>query len=326
MRRRAPFLTGLAALLAMAGTPSAGVGQSGSLDLLTLPVGARAASVAEALTAAHGGLESGPYNPAGLAGETARGLVVTRLDAPDLYRQHFLAMGTQLRSGDVLAATLRMVSLEPIPLFDESGRPAGEFSPRIIVFGVSGARTLGRVLDVGAAARWMSLDFSSGVAASEADKARATGPAVDVGAIVRPVPRLPVRFGASVLDLGPDLEFAAAAEPLPTRFRLGVAVEPLALLDPGTDRPLDLLLLADREEFIGASGGTGRFLLGAEALLFERVALRGGFSPAPADEQSGQRRVGLGILYPRARVEFAYGFSDNPALDGQTHITIGLRF
>lgn len=327
MRRRVRYLTGLAALLVLAAAPQPGSGQSAGL--MTIPAGARAASLAEAVTAAVGGLEVGAYNPASLAPVTGLGVLVSRLDAPDLYRQHFLALGMRRRSGTVLAATVRVARTEPFPLPDGSGLAGGDVSSRAAVVGVSAARTLGEMLDVGASARWVSLAEPTAMSAFEVGRARAGTVAVDLGVIFRPLPRRPVRVGATILDLGPDLESDAFTESLPTRFRFGVTVEPLAWLDPDGDRPVDLLLLADRVVFTDdteSDSDDARFLFGAEAVLFGRVALRGGYGPATSDFRRSYRRLGLGVLFSRAHVDVAYAYPDIPGLDGQTEVTLGLRF
>src|SRR5690606_2216474 len=142
-------------------------------------------------------------------------------------------------------------------------------------------------------------------------------------------PRRADLAGAPALALAPARAPDALPESLPTRFRFGVAAEPLAWLDPDGDRPVDLLLLADRVVFTDdteSDSDDARFLFGAEAVLFGRVALRGGYGPATSDFRRSSRGLGLGVLFSRAHVDVAYAYPDIPGLDGQTEVTLGLRF
>src|SRR5690606_21701288 len=68
----------------------------GGLELLSVPAGARTASLAGAVTAVGGDLEAVADNPAAAVGRTAA-LAFSRADAPDLYQHYLFAGGTALR-------------------------------------------------------------------------------------------------------------------------------------------------------------------------------------------------------------------------------------
>src|SRR5690606_16822780 len=94
---------------------------------------------------------------------------------------------------------------------------------------------------------------------------------------------VPLSVGAAVLDVGPALDLGGTSDPLPTRLRLGIGVEPLALLRPEGEHNVRALLLLDREQGLaeGADGAELRF--GAEVRLLDTLALRGGFGTAGGD-------------------------------------------
>src|SRR5690606_29040638 len=81
----------LAAALVFDPEPLAGQ-RLGGLDVLAVPAGARAVSLAEALTAAGTDLEAAIYNPAAIAGGSPA-FAVSRADAPELYQHYLFAAG-----------------------------------------------------------------------------------------------------------------------------------------------------------------------------------------------------------------------------------------
>lgn len=310
----------LALVLACPAAPLAAQ-RLGGLDLLAVPTGARAVSLGGAVTALAGEVEGVVYNPAAAGG--AAGLAISRADAPDLYQHYLFAGGAALRGVADLAAFARVLTFEAIPLLDESGTPMGEAAPQTITVGVTAARRLLASLEAGASIKFVSVDLGADVPGG-AGAARGTGVAFDAGAVVRPAPGLPLSLGAAVLDVGAALDLGGESDPLPTRLRLGLGVEPLGLLRPEGEQPVRVLLLLDREQGLaeGAEGGELRF--GAEVLLRDVLALRGGLGAGGGEDRLRQV-FGLGVAVRRLRFDIAYELADSPALSDQTHVSLVVR-
>jgi len=295
----------------------------GGLDVLAVPAGARAVSLAEALTAAGTDLEAVVYNPAAVAGGSPA-FAVSRADAPELYQHYLFAGGTSLRGIGDVATFARVLTFEPIPLVDEEGTPVGEASPQTLTVGVTAARRLLPALDAGVSIRFATVDLGPG-AAGASGAARGSGLAFDRGALFRPAADLPLSLGAAILDLGPDLELGAGSDPLPTRLRLGLGLEPLALLRPQAEAPVRALLLFDREQGLAAGAAGAAWHFGAELRLLDLLALRGGLGAAGAGAAGTRQVFGLGVSLRRVRLDLAYELTDSPALDDQTHVSLLLR-
>ena len=295
----------------------------GGLELLSVPAGARTASLAGAVTAVGSELEAVVYNPAAATAGTAA-LAISRADAPDLYQHYLFAGGTALRGIADVAAFARVLTFEAIPLLDENGTSLGEASPQSIAVGVTAARRLVPALDAGASIKFLSVDLGVD-APGAANPARGTSFAFDIGAVARPLRDLPFSVGAAVLDVGPALDLGGPSDPLPTRLRLGIGVEPLALLRPEGEHNVRALLLLDREQGLaeGADGAELRF--GAEVRLLDTLALRGGLGTAGGDADRLRQVFGLGVTVRRVRLDIAYELADSPALSDQTHVSLVVR-
>jgi len=292
----------------------------GGLEILAIHGGARAASLAGAVTATGSELDAVVYNPAAAAGAPTT-LALSRADAPDLYRHYVFGGGTALRGVGAVAAFARVLAFEAIPLVDENGTSLGEAEPQSIAVGVTVARRLLAALDAGASAKLVSVDLGARRPGATGS-ARGAGLAFDLGAIVRPLGDLPFSVGASILDVGPALDLGGEAEPLPARLRVGIGLEPLALLRPGVERPVRALLLLDREQGLarGADGTDVRF--GAEVRLRDVLAVRGGLGTDSGDTGRLRQVLGLGVAVRRVRLDLAYEVSSSPALSDQTHVSL----
>ena len=269
----------LAAALAGRATPLAAQ-RLGGLEILAVPAGARAASLAGAVTAAGRELDA------------TAALTISRTDAPDLYQHYLFAGATALRGIADVAAFARVLTFEAIPLLDENGTPLGEAAPQSIAVGVTAARRLLSALDAGASIKFVSVDLGAEPPGA-ASSARGTGFALDFGAVARPFADLPLSVGAAILDVGPALDLGGNADPLPTRLRLGIGIEPLALLRPEGEQPVRALLLLDREQGLARSADGAGLHFGAEVRLLEMLAVRGGLGTD--GREAGRLRQGFGL-------------------------------
>lgn len=312
----------LAAALAGRATPLAAQ-RLGGLEILAVPAGARAASLAGAVTAAGRELDAVAYNPAAAAGATAA-LTISRTDAPDLYQHYLFAGATALRGIADVAAFARVLTFEAIPLLDENGTPLGEAAPQSIAVGVTAARRLLSALDAGASIKFVSVDLGAEPPGA-ASSARGTGFALDFGAVARPFADLPLSVGAAILDVGPALDLGGNADPLPTRLRLGIGIEPLALLRPEGEQPVRALLLLDREQGLARSADGAGLHFGAEVRLLEMLAVRGGLGTDGHEAGRLRQGFGLGVAVRRVRLDIAYELADSPALSDQTHVSLVVR-
>jgi len=310
----------LAAALAGRTTTPLAAQRLGGLEILAIPAGARPASLAGAVTAASSELDAVAYNPAAAAGAMTT-LSISRADAPDLYQHYLFAGSTALRGFANVAAFARVLTFDAIQLVDENGTPLGEAAPQSIAVGVTAARRLLAALDAGASIKFISVDLGAQPPGATSS-ARGSGFAFDIGAVARPLADLPVSVGAAVLDIGPALDLGAEADPLPTRLRLGIGVEPLALLRRGPEQPVRALLLLDREQGLGEGAEGAALRFGAEVRLRDALALRGGLGTDGGDAGRLRQVFGLGVAVRRVRLDIAYEVSDSPALSDQTHVSL----
>ncbi|MBK9302986.1 MAG: PorV/PorQ family protein [bacterium] len=255
-RRRvsaAIFTVLLLAGAAAAGTP----GTSGFLSLRN-PVGAREAAMGGAGVASADGAAAVYWNPARLAFAT---------EGTDLLLQHQRLWGLFDKETAAVAhrtpyGTLGFIFsglyADEIERYEEDGVgvPLGTFRPYEVALGVSYARRFGEAFAAGVGVKLLH---------TEIDVYGDTGLAYDLFIAHRAeIPGL--WFGASLTNLGPDLNLNDAPFALPQAGRLGLAYDPQQAFFAGR-----LTLAAD---VLFPNDGNEKAHVGAEFRLVPALALR----------------------------------------------------
>ena len=317
----------LAALL----VPAGALCQTGSDDppsnegalFLLLPVGAKAVSLARAMTAMDGP-ESVFWNPAGLGGLAGSQVVLVR--GEHFAGQATAASGLLSRPGvGALGLTYFLLDAGEQDVTDIDGNYLGTLTVRNHLGVASAAAEVSPALSMGLSFKFIQFRRSCrGLCPDEGTTA--TTYALDAGFLARPNEGL--RVGGMIAHVGPRYQIlnVEQADPLPWRMRLAVAYDVLgAALDREalggwlTIEIQDRILDPGRESvFLGAE-----LTAGATDALF----LRAGYGIAEFDQDDGAS-VGLGLRFQGIDLGIAKSLSVS-SLTGESepiHVTLSYVF
>ncbi len=276
------------ALLGVAGHAAAGgldrIGTAGAQEL-RIPVGAASIAIAGSAVALGNGLGNVYYNPASLAAvDNAEGMISYSTYLADS-KVNYGAVSTKLGSAGNVAFSMKVLNIGDIVVTTEDApEGTGEIlNPTYSVFGLSyGRRMTDRV----------ALGFTANYINEKIAQTSATGFAADLG-VQYDTGWRGLRFGFAMKNVGPNMHFQGpnfeqritlpgddpSAQPhvvqlestefeLPSYMQVGVSY------DVG---------LAEKQHatvygtFQGNNFSTDEYRLGAEYLLGEHIALRGGY-------------------------------------------------
>jgi hypothetical protein len=276
------------ALLGLAGQAAAGgldrIGTSGAQEL-RIPVGAASIAVAGSATAIGNGIGNLYYNPASLAAVDEAEAIVSYSTWIGDTKVNYGAISTKVGSAGNLAFSAKVLNIGDITVTTEDApEGTGEIiSPTYSVFGLTyGRRMTDRVL-VGITANYVSEKIA---------QATATGFSADLG-VQYDTGWRGLRFGFAMKNIGPNMHYGGpdfeqrftlpgddpSAQPhvvqleatefeLPSYLQLGVSYD---------------LGISERQHatvfgtFQGNNFSTDEYRLGAEYMIGEHVALRGGY-------------------------------------------------
>lgn len=296
----------------------------GALFLL-LPVGAQGVALGRTMTAVQTP-EAAFWNPAGLSRVDESRFVVYRGD-------HFAGEATTFsilltdESLGTVGISYQLLDIGDQDLTDEQGNVVGGISVRNHLAVISASTSLLEHLAAGL--NFKVLQFRADCTGACLDPGvTATSYAIDAGLQARPVPGIPLRLGAMVAHLGPNLQFVNAeqADPLPTRIRVSAGYEVLHHATPGD--PYSLWIAVEAEDRWHDPGSPrvymgSEFSVGSEDVVF----VRAGYQSGTMDEDGGAS-VGMGVRYRRFDVGIAKSFA-GPSLSGESepfHVTFGITF
>ncbi len=303
----------------------ASTSSEGALFLL-LPVGAKGVSLGRAVTALPGP-ESAFWNPAGLAGVGRSQVTVVRGDqAAGTATAVSLALA---RPGvGTLGASYFLLDAGDQDFVDRDGNVLGTISVRNHLGVLSGAaRFLGR-LDAGLNVKLVQFRYSCRGLCPDAGTT-ATTYAVDAGLQLSPSRAVPLRFGAMVAHVGPDLQVlnAEQSDPLPARVRVAAAWDVLAAFTESSQ--LGAWLALEVEDRLRDPGSPALYV-GSELTAGEDDALllRAGYVMGEQDQLDGAR-VGLGLRYERFELAIAKSLAMSTVNAGETepvHVSLSIGF
>ena len=289
------------ALLATAGSAGAGgldrLGTAGAQEL-RIPVGAASVALSGSAAAVGNGIANLYYNPASLAAtDNAEAMVAYSSYIADT-KVNYGAVSTKLGSTGNVAFSLKVLNIGDIIVTTEDApEGTGEvLNPTYSVFGLSyGRRMTDRVL-IGLTMNYVNEKIA---------QTTATGIAADFG-VQYDTGWRGLRFGFAMKNVGPNMRFSGpdfeertilpgddpSAQPhvvrleptdfeLPSYLQIGVAYD---------------LAIAEKQHatvygtFQGNNFSTDEYRLGAEYLLGEHIALRGGYVGQAAIKEADRQQ------------------------------------
>src|SRR5439155_3434516 len=276
------------ALLGIAGSAGAGgldrLGTAGAQEL-RIPVGAAAIALSGSSTALGNGIANLYYNPASLAAtDNAEAMIAYSSYLGDT-KVNYGAVSTKLGAAGNVAFSLKVLNLgDLIVTTEDAPDGTGEIlNPTYSVFGLSyGRRMTDRVL----------LGFTASYINEKIAQTTATGFAADFGVQYDPGWR-GLRFGFAMKNVGPSMSFGGpdfeqritlpgddpSAQPHvvrlePTEFELPSYLQIGVSYEVGIAEKQHATLYGT---FQGNNFSTDEYRVGAEYMLGEHIALRGGY-------------------------------------------------
>ena len=261
------------------------------LSFLKIAIDARAVGMGEAYTAVSSDASATYWNPAGLLNATGSNVIFHHNEWIEDIRGEFAAISF-IGKSSAWAFHIRSFNLGEIQVREiPTTEPLGKTSAHYLSAGISYSRRLRTRLDVGITVKYL---FEKIYVES------ASGYALDVGLLYRPnISHL--RFAATVQNLGKMNRLKNEPSNLPELIRLGMFYEiPWSFEKFQTHIAFDLV--KQQSENL-------KVHLGAEAILFKQLALRGG---SMFGYETHDFSFGIGILRSSIRFDYAITpFSQN---------------
>jgi len=297
-----------------------GMGE-GALDLV-LPTGARAVALGQATMALDGTTEALWGNPSAVA----------QMRGTQAAIHHSQSIGGTADAVAVVAHSRALGSFGVSASLrdfgssgnsDESGAEGGTILPRSLIYAATYAAALER-LSVGLSYKLVQWRVDcSGPCTGETGLLASTS-ALDAGAQFSLDPMLPVRVGASVRNVGLDLQVndGPQSDPLPSRLQAGLEwrIAALAALVQGAE----LRVSADMVSELRRIDPSPR--VGAELGWQRRIRFRGGY----ASRAGGFGGPSLGVGYDTGTlaIDFARLFDQVSSMTGAepTYLSVRYRF
>ncbi len=308
--------------LVLGGVAVSGAGASRSLraqaitqaqgaEFLLLPVGARATALGQAATADGGTTEAIFWNPAGLAALTRGEFAVHHYNA-FFGTGDAIALATHNASLGTFAIAAYLVNYGDLDLTarDGSGAPIGRISPRNLALSATYATDVGGGVEIGVTYKLVQFRVDCSGDCTDVPSSVATSHAVDVG-IRYTAPAVPLVIGVSLRNLGFPLQVnnSPQADPLPTRFSVGVSY---LVVRPAAVRPqeqVDVRVLADVQGAFRRGQEAPVTLVGIESGVGDLIRLRGGYAFLDSDARGPS--LGVGITIGRMALDLAKVFFAN---------------
>ncbi len=283
---------------------------------LTVPMGARIVGLGRAAVSIRGELQGVRWNPGTLGSVTSLEPLASHYDGPLDFEFNYLAVAIPAGAVGVFAIAADVQSFGEISLSSAPGTPLGTITPSNLILSVTYGRELVPRFDVGVTAKWIRSELSGELTGDTF--------ALDAGLLWRPLERVPLDFGASVLNLGPGLSLEGdqgRRSPLPGRLRLGASYDLLGHLEP--EGRVRLLIAIDLEHAV-RDIGTGSQFLGAELGIADILFLRGGYIAETLIETNTGTTLGVGLSLGWLRFDLARELGVNQ-LGDETHISLAAK-
>ncbi len=291
---------------------------------LLLPVGAQGVGVGRAMTALS--TEEGAFwNPAGLAGERERRILLYRGDQLAGVATAISALFPWRRVG-TFGLSYLLLDIGDQDLRDDFGSVLGSISIRNHLAVASYATSLPGQLDFGINLKLVQFRIACRGQCPDLETT-SSAYALDVGLQAVPFEGTPLRIGWLIAHAGTEFQVInqEQSDPLPTRFRLAAAWEILNGA-AGDELPMELWLTAEAEE-PWRNPGTPSLYFGMDYAAADLVSIRAGYVAGRYDQTNGAS-VGVGFGVERFRLNLAKSLTRS-VVTGQTepvHITLSATY
>lgn len=336
-------------LVAVWATRVLAISESGVLFLLIEP-GARPSGAGEAFVAIADDATATYYNPAGLAFQEGKELVLMHTNwlpafANDLYYE-FLGYAQHVEGWGNVGGNISFLSLGKQVRTGQSGnQPLGEFQSYDAAFSLSYGTKLSANLAAGVTMKAIYSHLAEMGAGAEKGEGTGTSFAVDLGVLYKgPLPGL--SFGATLQNMGPAISYIDVdqADPLPQNLKVGFAYR---IVDTEYNR---LLVTTDVNKLLvkrDPDGSTDPFYkalvtawndrplkeeveelienVGLEYWYGSWVALRAGYSNDKAGELQTPT-FGVGLRYSMFQFDMAYVPAQETPLQDNTRFSLSIKF
>jgi hypothetical protein len=297
-----------------------------SAEFLTLGTDARAAAMGGAVAAAADDATGLYWNPADLAGLHYRHATFTHSAGYQSVFHDYLAYAQPIevrrgssRERDLLpdqlgtvGASFQYLNAGKIAEVDNTGTPTGgSFTPQDFAATLGWGAEIARGLDAGIAVKYVSSKIEAGAATGAADlgaRWRTNIPGTEMGYAV----------SAGVRNIGGQLKFAYASDPLPTSVVIGQSFKPFRSLT------LDFDLTAPRDAALYPSFGVEWRAPMTEGIT---AALRAGYDGrVKSADVGGTAGISLGGGLGFERLAFDYAWTPVGDLGDTQRLTLSYRF
>jgi hypothetical protein len=285
---------------------------------LLVPLGAHNVGLGGAVAGAEADVEGAVWNPAALAGigEWA----VYYHGANDFGTTTHAVGGVHRWGRTRVGLSLLAVDLGTIEGRDASNQPIGTIEPANTLAIVTIARPIYSFLEAGVSYKFVRLGGSCGGCSGLEPDATAHAFDVAVAGRLPDVDRL--RIGLVLSNLGPGVAFRAGGpkDPLPTRIRLGGALE---VVRPGLDRPLEVRARADLRQTFSEFDDLDLFA-GAEIGYQSIAYLRAGYAASGAGRSGAA--LGVGVRYRGFGLDVGRSFDDFSGFDSDAPFQVSVSY
>lgn len=327
--RLTPVCVTVVGLLALSGPrlhaqevpPIGDVGAGECCTGLLFAVGARAASLGNALTA-RPGADAVLLNPSAIAALTRDEFRVH--NAPtDLQTSNTFGLGLRIRGAGVVGLTYLLMDEGESETTDEFGNPTGTLRLLSHALTATFATTLAPGLRGGISYKvFQSRQDCTGFCFEPGHVATTHG--IDVGVQYHPTLWPSLQLGASLVHFGLPLQVinAEQADPMPSRVRVGAAYELMQHFSADTTMALWASVDAAGMLREGAQSTVG---IGLELALDNTIFVRSGYSTGTGFTSGAG--IGVGLNYDRFDVGVAKSFASSGFAAGDAfQITFAISF
>lgn len=183
-------------------------------QFLKIGLGARSEAIAGAYTSITGDNYNMYYNPAGLVDVNSKSITGHHNEWLTDIKYEFLGYSFKLNKFDALGISVMYLHMGDIDRTDDYGNPAGKFTAEDMAVNLSYAYNYNEDLYFGISGKYIKQSNAG---------YNANGYAVDLGVIANYFKSNGVTFGASILNIGPEIKFIKDSDKLPLTWRTGLS-------------------------------------------------------------------------------------------------------